>query len=94
MKKLLLILLLGFGFCAHSFAAETITVKVKGMVCDFCARALEKTFKKQDSVAGIDVDLTSKIVTIALKDGASLEDDTIERLVTDAGYNIEEISRK
>jgi len=41
----------------------TVTVKVNGLVCDFCARALEKIFSKQDSVENIEVDLTTKMVT-------------------------------
>ena len=30
---------------------------VKGMVCDFCARGLEKAFKKDNLVVDLDVDL-------------------------------------
>ena len=94
MKKLVLILFLVLILCINSFAAEMITIKVNGLVCDFCARALEKTFNNQDSVAGIDVDLTAKIVTIVLKEGARLDDAAIENLVTSAGYNVEEITRQ
>lgn len=67
---------------------ELITVDAKGLVCDFCARALEKVFMKQDSVTGIDVDLDNGIILISLKNGKTMDDATITKLVTDAGYNI------
>ena len=93
MKKTLLILLLGLMLCANSFAAEIITVRVNGMVCDFCARGLEKTFTKQESIDSIDVNLTEKVLTITLKEGAALDNEIIEKLVANAGYKIEEIIR-
>jgi copper chaperone CopZ len=67
---------------------ELITIDAKGLVCDFCARALEKVFMKQDSVTGIDVNLDNGIILISLKNGKTMDDATITKLVTDAGYNI------
>ena len=93
MKKTILILFLGLMLCANSFAAERITVRVNGMVCDFCARGLEKTFTKQESIDSIDVNLTEKVLTITLKEGAALDNEIIEKLVANAGYKIEEIIR-
>ena len=66
---------------------ETIQVKANGVVCDFCARALEKVFMKRPEVAGLSIDLTTKVVTIRLKKGQSLDDETIRELVRDAGYD-------
>ncbi|GAB5388178.1 MAG: hypothetical protein Alpg2KO_11460 [Alphaproteobacteria bacterium] len=73
--------------------AQTAHVSVNGLVCDFCARALEKVFGKQDAVSDIDVDLDSKVITINFKQGQSLDNDTITKLVTDSGYNVEGIHR-
>lgn len=67
---------------------ELITVDANGLVCDFCARALEKVFMKQDGVTGIDVNLDQGVILISLKDGQTLDDATITKLVTDAGYNV------
>lgn len=67
---------------------ELITIDANGLVCDFCARALEKVFMKQDSVTGIDVNLDNGVILISLKDGMTMDDATITKLVTDAGYNI------
>ncbi len=68
-------------------------VSVNGLVCDFCARALEKVFGKQDEVNTIDVNLDTKIISISFKDGQNLDDETITNLITDAGYNVETINR-
>lgn len=70
-----------------------VFVTINGLVCDFCARAMEKTFSKRAEVSGIAVDLTSKVVTINLKNDASLGDDDIRKGVIDAGYNVVDIKR-
>jgi len=68
-------------------------VSVNGLVCDFCARALEKTFGKRDEVKGIDVNLETKIVTVNFNDGQTLDNDTLTQIITDSGYNVEGIHR-
>ena len=45
--------------------SQIAVVNVKGMVCDFCARGIEKTFKKDTNVKKIDVDLSKGKVLIA-----------------------------
>ena len=42
-----------------------VAVNVNGMVCDFCARGIEKTFVKDKAVKRIDVDLERGKVLIA-----------------------------
>ena len=68
-------------------------VSVNGLVCDFCARALEKVFGKKEEVKAIDVDLDKKIITINFNDSQTLDDETLTQLITDAGYNVEDIHR-
>lgn len=63
-------------------------VKVNGLVCDFCARALEKVFSKQAEVEDIDVDLDNRLITIDYKQGQTLEKETIRQLITDSGYDV------
>jgi len=72
---------------------HTITVQINGLVCDFCARALEKVFGKREEVTGIDVNLDTKIVTIGFKKNSDIDDATITKLITDAGYNVVKINR-
>lgn len=76
-------------------AAETcedqIKVTVNGLVCDFCARALEKVFGERDDVNGIKVDMDSGLVTVDMQPGQSIDDETLIQLIIDAGYNVREI---
>ena len=76
-----------------SNADHTIAVEINGLVCDFCARALEKVFGKRSEVSGIDVNLDTKLVTIGFKKAADIDDATITKLITDAGYNVVKINR-
>ena len=68
-----------------------VKVNVTGMVCDFCAQALEKVFGKQEAVSGIDVNLDDAFVKVSLKDGQSMEHDKLVKLIVDSGYNVESI---
>lgn len=70
-----------------------IKVQVNGLVCDFCARALEKVFGKRDDVSGINVDLDNGNVSIAMKNGKSIDDKTVTDLITDSGYNVVAIDK-
>jgi len=72
---------------------EVVEVKAFGLVCDFCANAIEKVFMRQDEVSGIDVSLEKHQILIALKEGQQLDDEEITKLVTDSGYNVKEINR-
>jgi len=73
--------------------AQKIDITVNGLVCDFCARALEKTFKKQKDVDWIAVNLDSGNIGIGTKPGADISDATIKDLVVNAGYNTVDIKR-
>ena len=69
----------------------TVYADVNGLVCDFCARALEKVFGKQDAVESINVNLDEKLITIHFNEGEKLDDTTITQLIMDSGYNVREI---
>jgi len=72
---------------------EIITVNAFGLVCDFCATAIEKVFMRKDEVSGLNVSLAKHKIIIALKNGSSLADAEIEKLITDSGYNVKSIDR-
>ena len=70
-----------------------IDVATNGMVCDFCAQAIEKVFMKREEVQGINVDLNNQRVIIYLKDNVSIEDSEIVKLFEDSGYGVDKINR-
>ena len=70
-----------------------IDVATNGMVCDFCAQAIEKVFMNREEVQGINVDLNNQRVVIYLKNDLSIEDTEIINLFEEAGYNVDKIDR-
>lgn len=91
MKKfLVLTLLLG----AMNVMAAEVNVKVSGMVCSMCAQGIQKKFSSEKAVRKLNVDLDTKLVKIETHDGMDVSDATITKLITEAGYNVAEISRK
>jgi copper chaperone CopZ len=74
--------------------AETILASVNGMVCAFCATGIEKTLEKQPAVEKVEVDLEKQLVTVSTKEGGTLDDATITRLIEGAGYTVTGIQRK
>ena len=73
-------------------AADAI-VSVNGLVCDFCAQAIEKSFRRHAEVNDVRVDLTTKRVSLDFKPAANLDDATIRRIVTNAGYTVTAVQR-
>lgn len=62
-------------------------VSVKGMVCDFCARGLEKTFRKDKSVQKIDVLLEIGKVLIAYDSAHKVNKKDIKKKISRNGFN-------
>jgi len=108
MKKILFVIITFLVLAGNVFAempkfkagtydpkGQLLLVTMKGLICDFCAKSLEKTFMKQKEVAGVDINLTTKVMMISLKEGKNIDDQTVDKLVEkSAGYNVSEITRK
>lgn len=74
-------------------SGKTLLVLINGLVCDFCARSIEKVFNKQNSVKNVNINLEKMLITINLKSGEKLDDATVKRLVEDSGYDVQGIER-
>ena len=70
-----------------------ITIHVKGLVCDFCARSVEKTFSKTEVVERIKVDLDKGLIELQPTEGSTLSDKKIQKLIKASGYSLESIER-
>lgn len=66
---------------------QVVVVSVQGMVCDFCARGIEKTFGKDSQVTKIDVDLVSGKVLLAYVPDAQIDRQRIEKSILNNGLN-------
>lgn len=75
---------------------EKITVHVKGMVCDLCARGLTKgfnAFKEKSVLDDFKVELAKHTVELVVKDGASISDAEIIGVVERSSMAIDKIVR-
>lgn len=72
--------------------AQIAVVSVQGMVCDFCARGIEKTFKKDPAVLRIDVDLARGKVLIAYVLEQEINFDDIKTKITNNGQTAVDLS--
>lgn len=75
-------------------AGEQVTAYVNGLVCDFCAQAILKTFGREDAVSEVDVDLSEGEVRLRMKAGATMTDSEITNLIRRSGYALTSIDRK
>jgi len=66
---------------------QVVVVSVQGMVCDFCARGIEKTFGRDSQVTKIDVDLDSGKVLLAYVPDAQIDRKLIEKNILNNGLN-------
>jgi copper chaperone CopZ len=73
--------------------AETIEMTVTGLVCAFCAQGIEKTLRKNPSVADVVVSLEDKLVAVEVVPGTNIPDQDLRSTLTDAGYDIKVINR-
>lgn len=71
---------------------KQVVATVDGMVCDFCAQGLKKVLMKEEAVENVEIDLTTKHVTIDLKAGQSIADSVVNEKVDWAGYKVSGIA--
>jgi mercuric ion binding protein len=89
-NTLVLLLLLSFSSLV---SAKTIEMDVNGLVCAFCAQGIQKTLKGFPAAEAVYVSLENRIVAVKLKDGSDIDDATLRKAITDAGYTVVAIRR-
>jgi len=87
-------LLLAAGVSLPAWAdSRTARIGVSGMVCAFCAQGIEKKLKARGEVDRIFVSLENRIVAVGFKDGRTMSDADLDRLIVDSGYKVTGIAR-
>ena len=92
MRELLISLAAVMAFAGNA-AADTIEMKVNGLVCAFCAQGIEKTLRKNPATADVIVSLEHRLVAIATKEGQDISDTELKQALKDAGYDVKAIER-
>jgi copper chaperone CopZ len=91
MKKVhCLVALLCASFAAH---ADTIEMKVFGMVCGFCAQGVESKLRKIPQTVDVFVSLETQLVAVQTRDGTDISDDDLRNAIAAAGYDLKSIAR-
>ena len=92
MKHLLLVVGLGLSLTSLSgFATPSYKVTVNGMVCSFCAQGIEKKMKALNETKDVYVGLKNRLVVVEVKEGLTLSQDSIKKIIKDAGYEVKSI---
>ena len=84
-----------YGIEQHTFEiGDTITFKVSGLVCSFCAHGLNKGIGKLDYTDknNVFVDINNQIVKVVILKEPDIEK-TI-KVITDSGYDVSRITYK
>ncbi|MBY0371952.1 hypothetical protein K2X33_14800 [bacterium] len=79
-----------------AWAGQQVTVHVKGMVCDLCARGLAKgfsAFKETGVLEDFKIELAKHTVDLMVKDGASVSDDEITKVIEGSSMAVDKIER-
>lgn len=72
--------------CGGGSDLKTEVIAAKTMVCGMCEDNVEKAVYAVEGVKSVEVDLKGKLVTVKFAP-AQTNLQTIERAITDAGYN-------
>jgi copper chaperone CopZ len=80
--------LVAIGASSGAIAAKSVRVQVNGMVCAFCAAAIDKKLSAMPETKAVYVNLEKKVVAIELKDGKTANLDKVRAEVKDAGYDV------
>lgn len=87
---------IGAETCTASRFADQVrytTVKVNGMVCDFCAQSVTKVFTKNDLVDDVKVDLDEGAIIFETRGCDILDEETIKEMVHYSGYDFVSVER-
>lgn len=64
---------------------EEVRVGVNGLTCNLCAAGLERSLRRLDGVASVDIESSSETATVRLKPGASFDPEKYRAAVKNAG---------
>jgi copper chaperone CopZ len=85
--------IVAFAVATAAARADTIELKVYGLVCAFCAQGIDKTLRQNPATADVLVSLEHQLVAVATKDGQDIPDTELRKALTDAGYDVKGITR-
>lgn len=86
-KSLFALALMAFCVTAH---AETVAVRISGLVCDLCIAGIEKDLKGMPHVS--DVVVAPRDGIVAVQTTGAVDESKIKRVLVEAGYAVHAFS--
>ncbi len=88
-KALRILILLAITAAATpAWAAKIYKIKVDGLACPFCAYGIEKKLMAVPGVKSLGISINKGIVTVTMREGATLSKATANRAVKNAGFTM------
>jgi copper chaperone CopZ len=87
------IVLVAAALAVGTAHADTIEMKVYGLVCGFCAQGIDKTLRRNPATADVFVSLENQLVAVATVPGRDIADAELRKALTDSGYDVKGITR-
>ena len=82
------------AFVANLIDAQVAIIDVNGMVCDFCARGIEKTFYEDKLVKKVNVSLETGKVLIAYTNSKNIDVEEIKNIFLSNGQTATKVTIK
>ena len=92
-RKLTAVALAAALLAAPGAHAKTIRIEVPGLLCVFCAQAIEKKLRALAPAKDVFVSVERRVVAIALRDGQDIPDTMLTTQLKEAGYDVKSITR-
>ena len=77
-----------------AFAETKATLAVTGMTCSSCAEIVTKKLKSNADVQDVKVSVKLGTVAVTLRDGSTISDEDLDKLIADAGYKLQKVTRE
>lgn len=69
-------------------AGPSYRIGVVGVACPVCADNLETHLRTLNGVQHVEMRLSEDVVVITMKDGATLDKSAADKVITDAGFSV------
>ena len=88
MKKLLIVLFIGFSGFAASTQFKSGTLQAAGLTCAMCTKAINETLKELAFVQSVKSDIKNSQFVIQFKNGSNVDPDALKKAVENAGFSV------
>lgn len=71
---------------------DAYVLKVADLACPYCSYGIEKQFKKQEGVTGLDIDIAGGRVVVHVEQDKRFTEAELRQLVQDTGFELDKVA--